>query len=105
MAAKHTPGPWKTQSIENQRHVWGPDGDCIVSIHNGSLPDDERKANARLIAAAPDLLEACEAVAELAEILKSSNDPSQNRRAATAAAAVMFSQKVRNAIAKARGEI
>ena len=50
---KHTPGPWPIQSHENRLYV-GPveiDGD-----------DDEDLANARLIAAAPDMLAALRAL-------------------------------------------
>ena len=56
---KHTPGPW------HRRHGY------IVEINGGVLAnvpfttgDDEDKANARLIAAAPDLLEALKEVYE-----------------------------------------
>lgn len=54
---KHTPGPWKV------------DGDTYITAHsliiahckqNGSLKLEDAQANARLMAAAPDLLEAAE---------------------------------------------
>ncbi len=54
---KHTPGPWKV------------DGDTYITAHsliiahckqNGSLKLEDAQANARLIAAAPELLEALE---------------------------------------------
>ena len=66
--SKHTPGPWVVGiSCENRIHcvdafdngelfevceVWGIDLDKIES--------EESRANARLISAAPDLLDACE---------------------------------------------
>ena len=56
----HTPGPWKAEKFEhvrsNTRHQWfvcNTDGKNIV-IFDLSGPNQE--ANARLIAAAPDLL-------------------------------------------------
>jgi hypothetical protein len=58
--SKHTPGPWTTIH-QDQRVVAAPVGkirptvaECISSL----IEYSERKANARLIAAAPELLEA-----------------------------------------------
>lgn len=52
---KHTPGPWKyVKSIG----VYAGDKWEIVSF--GSCSTEEGHANAQLIAAAPDMLEACE---------------------------------------------
>ena len=61
--AKHTPGKWETGSLMTQVVVW-PDGWnaplCIADCHakNAPTPEEERCANARLIAAAPEMLEA-----------------------------------------------
>jgi hypothetical protein len=57
----HTPGPWKTEG----RDVQTADGLITVAIAHGPVGEwqkvrTEHEANARLIAAAPDLLEACE---------------------------------------------
>jgi hypothetical protein len=54
MTNKHTPGPWR---------YWHEDGYCgELNAPNGSLiaafESEPHEANARLIAAAPDLLEA-----------------------------------------------
>lgn len=62
----HTPGPWRFgNASEDQRLVLGEDGGyvCNVQIYQtprymGQLDEPEREANALLIAAAPDLLEA-----------------------------------------------
>ena len=66
--AKHTPGPWKVRNAHyigrsayyvdpvNER---GPhDSVCVAVIRQGWLVE-ESEANARLIAAAPALLEGC----------------------------------------------
>jgi hypothetical protein len=57
---KHTPGPWALHIDELAVFGAEPDRqqvvDCVVSSPN--LTDAERKANARLIAAAPELLAA-----------------------------------------------
>jgi len=55
---KHTPGPWHTGGV-NLISVYGCDGIqlAVITDRDGATPAD--KANAKLIAAAPDLLEAC----------------------------------------------
>jgi len=56
----HTPAPW---SVEKRGHA---DDICAkgygVVCEMPDEPDSEARANARLIAAAPDLLEACKGV-------------------------------------------
>ena len=62
---KATPGPWEVSIFNqqlgnsNKRQTLYTIKDCEISysIH----PTEEQEANARLIAAAPDLLEACKA--------------------------------------------
>jgi len=71
--AKHTPGPWSLETVQTACGIchkigpfpWRPGktrSACIYAdypSHDGSSPVDvELLANARLIAAAPDLLEA-----------------------------------------------
>ena len=52
----HTPGPWKAQEFAGAVNVWGKQKGKAVAYYC-LTPDD-----ARLIAAAPDLLAACKAV-------------------------------------------
>lgn len=55
MAAEHTPGPWKRSCFL----VIGADGKWVCHTGMGGLPPSEShvsEANARLIAAAPELL-------------------------------------------------
>ena len=54
MQTKHTPGPWVTSSLPNGTEwtVSADDGDMLADLTG--CPNE--KANARLIAAAPDLL-------------------------------------------------
>jgi hypothetical protein len=84
MPTAHTPGPWKL-SEKNPDAVISSVGnyvaDCGASM---IIPPAEQAANARLIAAAPDLLSA------LDHLQSSPNDPRNHRRAL-------------NALAKARG--
>lgn len=56
--AKHTPGPWLA-SPEDNGYEWGVDaGEWGICICADSPGDGSAKANANLIAAAPDLLAA-----------------------------------------------
>ena len=65
---KHTPGPWEVHSLQGA-YYWVSDAEsdgqtvCVFNHREMDRPD-EIPANARLIAAAPDLLEACEASLE-----------------------------------------
>lgn len=67
MNTKHTPGPWIATGWENTV-VNIPDiyfgGHLTICVYpaSGQAPRSEAVANARLIAAAPDLLEALEAI-------------------------------------------
>ena len=80
---QHTPGPWslspsfdrverRVQHGDNPPLVWGI-ASGINSAHPDYLPRAEQIANARLIAAAPDLL------AALIEMLEASERPVHER--------------------------
>lgn len=63
----HTPGPWKTGYSGHS--VYGPDRDFgagqtthVICICRSPARTEENKANARLIAAAPELLDALQIV-------------------------------------------
>ena len=58
MTSKHTPGPW---TIEGETLVIGR-GLFVCKMSTNTMAALERRANARLIAAAPELLEALKAV-------------------------------------------
>lgn len=52
---KHTPGPWRVvKTAHGPIDIVIPDGRDIVTVYGGGSGDKE--GNARLIAAAPDLL-------------------------------------------------
>ena len=92
--AEHTPGPWK---ILDELYVTTsrPDDDMGLYVGQAYGPSTpEAAANARMIAAAPDMLEALENLehqlqAEFGFCLRNSNNAVQ---------------QARNAIAKAKGE-
>jgi hypothetical protein len=89
MTTKPTPGPWR---VEPDGSIVGPDGCDVIASHADYLGGHYLAAteeDRRLIAAAPDLLAACEAVA--------ATTWSKNT-------ATIIGEQVRAAIAKAKGE-
>ena len=76
MSAKHTPPPWWVGGIDSDEvhcRIFAKDISCNVRIKlvdapsvGGLIPDEQLKANARLIAAAPELLEFARSVARYA---------------------------------------
>ncbi len=72
MNTKHTPGPWNSASLDqdsDHMEVFAgiSDGDQVAVVKGYGLASGkhyEAIANARLIAAAPDLLEALEEIVE-----------------------------------------
>ena len=98
----HTPGPWRVifKNITDTPEVWAeprPHQQYMIALlgRNDTLRPAE--ANARLIAAAPDLLAALEAAhAALTLAALGSSNAQQEARTAKA--------RVEAAIAKARGE-
>jgi hypothetical protein len=62
----HTPGPWSFHPTEGANFSIGISGGRHVAdcSRNANIPTEEKAANARLIAAAPDLLEAAKAAVE-----------------------------------------
>ena len=68
---KHTPGPWNVTNTAPSNAldiaiIFDAQSQVVCSVPKGSsnVPMLERRANARLIAAAPELLEACLAMIE-----------------------------------------
>lgn len=69
MTDKFTPGPWVAKAVRTVIHIQGDSPVCEISLSTGHIYEDypgqkaeyiaRQKANARLIAAAPDLLDAC----------------------------------------------
>ena len=86
---KHTEGPW---SAAEPRHnydtvIRGPKGEPIALALIAGYTKQEGTANAALLAAAPDLLEALEEMVDLVELMCPFDGPQQrNARAAIARA-------------------
>ena len=105
---KHTPGPWsigalvsfdgddnEISSVEISGFGWRQFAKCIVKY--GNEESEEGQANAQLIAAAPDLLEAL-------ETLLNASHPIIHRGKAVCADRIKAKRLARAAIAKAKGE-
>ena len=106
---KHTPGPWMIcyWSDGGARYI-GPDNtQWVARIAEDNIPEDIRLANARLIAAAPDLLEALQEACDLA--LGDAHEPSSKcvdtcDNPIYCGEEWAIAQKARAAIAKAKGK-
>ena len=102
---KHTPGPWNATKFNP---VTGDIDDCYLYVEPGIAVierkvkgrDQHDAANARLIAAAPDLLEAAQLALQIAE----SWIHDQLDGTSSMDGALLHLAPVRAAIARARGE-
>lgn len=101
----HTPAPWKADTVVNSEdlhmEVYIPNRTLAYVLHYpNDITTDETAANARLIAAAPELLEALKALENLTNI------PAFRQAANKAGYMAQFStakDTARAAIAKAEG--
>ncbi len=91
--SKHTPGPWTFRQAGANWRVYASDGRSFDA--GDALYHPENEANARLIAAAPELLRALE------DLVDEQNGPPLIRYEKSWAAAM---GKARSAIAKAEGK-
>jgi hypothetical protein len=97
VSAQHTPGPWRDNGpFGFGRHIEGPGGLNIAVSYSGDTP--EGVANAALIAAAPAMLAALEAITEHYRALVACGDCGNWDPEAEPVV-----QRARDAIAKARG--
>jgi hypothetical protein len=101
MEAKHTPGPWRVGDAGCT--VFGPKTDApspktVASITRQPIPSAEHRANAALIAAAPDMYEALVALFAECAMIHRYGGSEDNTAAAHAA-----EEAARAAIAKAEG--
>jgi hypothetical protein len=100
---KHTPGPW---ILDTDNIIRTEAGTCIALAQQGGdgyplLSGDEVQANARLIAAAPELLEALQYVSRL---LGDGYSGPVVLRNATDCDRAIFVSTINQAIAKATGK-
>ncbi len=100
MAAQHTPGPWIAETVGSNIHITidRPDKPPIAWVGGQTAP--HAKANARLIAAAPDLLKALEA---MLDVQSARRHPLGAPDEGIAYMAAQAAANARDAIAKAKG--
>lgn len=91
---QHTPGPWEHNCSGHVRRA-GNENSLLAIIHHagGKVKSDEQLANLKLMAAAPDLLEALEGAIEAWDADSAPNSWSYQDV-----------EKARAAIQKARGQ-
>jgi hypothetical protein len=98
MNAEHTPGPWSYGQVGDDCFTLffddSGDGCGDGEVYISDAADDNSEANARLIAAAPDMLEALEG------LLKNAPRPKSIRKDFSY---TLYLEAAKTAIAKARG--
>ena len=101
---KHTPGPWHNgQGPHNRsREIFGPSGWLIADCRTNQRSIKEEEANARLIAAAPEMLEALLEALKVVEIA-SRYCPKSIKNTDRFSLLNIEANSIRAAIAKAEG--
>lgn len=94
MSAKHTPGPWVVH--DDGEMVCQPVRSGCINVATVMSGHIEYKANARLIAAAPDLLDCCIGAVEELEVVQEVDGVAESTS--------VLLDKLRATIAKATGE-
>lgn len=97
MSYEHTPGPWKAEGSERTLASWvkGADGKRVCTMRES----EQDWPNARLIAAAPDLLVALERIANSVTIVLTAQAFPQKLRPGMHA----IVDEARAALSRARG--
>lgn len=89
MTTKHTPGPWSTEVDRKKAleiNIVSGNRPFVATAWPANHPDKEQEANARLIAAAPDLLKALEELLEVTDFHELYGSRTEAARAAIAKA-------------------
>jgi len=92
MNTKHTPGPWAVVSSWDDYMVEGPNKEEIIFQDGPYQTPSIKEANARLIAAAPDLFEALKHMVEVCPAI----DPNGEEAHIKACAAIAKATGVQN---------
>jgi hypothetical protein len=97
---RHTPGPWRAEGpdwIGDYNVIPPGDGFAVAAVVVNRRPAPEVAANARLIAAAPDLLDLAEQIVELTDGTFHEGDRLRNLE--------RMGREAREAIARIKGDI
>jgi hypothetical protein len=100
---KHTPGPWTVSANENDDPILDLDGNSPLDFEAVGF---EYAANLRLIAAAPEMLEALELVLKMHDAMRIEQDkmPRSFEAPLTVDAVGVLVEHAKAAIRKAKGE-
>jgi hypothetical protein len=105
---KHTPGPWPYQYTGDHKRILigkglveGPGGYEVAEVYSDDCPSEVAEANARLISAAPELLEACQLYRMFVEVMN--DGPDDSDKAMAEGFLVRAHALAKDAIAKANG--
>lgn len=100
----HTPGPWHiTETHHHQTFIYGPSDEPVLADVNRRVPTSA--ADAALIAAAPELLEALKEIRLLTSRTIHPSDTRQGWEPVAVERLATIERKARAAIAKALGEV
>lgn len=89
MSSKHTPGPWQLAEKYNCKDVRAVDGPYVADCNASAAIDWRTKeANARLIAAAPELLSIAEMVDDVSDRIDYDPDSAFGQLVTAARAAI-----------------
>ena len=110
MTTKHTPGPWNLKENFRKKpalHLsWTIQTvDQVLAHVSGGHTGAEEDANARLIAAAPELLEACKELEMRLSLARISLAHMADQGGVDNMPVPLFLKKAREAIAKAEGKV
>jgi len=101
----HTPGPWSVDPVDWDMVTSDQDGLAIATLDHPDRSDDDNLANARLIAAAPELLSMLQdAYADLSRISDNQSGISDEDLTDIAIPDMTLLDQIRITIAKAKGE-
>jgi hypothetical protein len=101
---KHTPGPWELGYSDLGSQIISSADGYVAVVHYWSRPEQEMKANARLIAVAPELLEALEALELAANTVNGCYTRNPGNFAVALREMIEKAAEARAAIAKAKGD-
>jgi hypothetical protein len=98
MSAAHTPGPWKWSKAHNGlTYIYDAKGRVIARVFRpAGMSQGEQQANARLIAAAPELLNS------LILMVRTHDEPAETLLQETKE--MLWLEQARSVIAKATGQ-
>lgn len=101
---KHTPGPWKVIRADSPVVQTEDEHHAICTTYGVYATREQKEANSNLIAAAPDLLAACQGAMRIVSLWNGREVPEDHEHAEEMKALHMMQEAFIEAIAKAEGK-